>query len=199
MTIPIILASGSPVRARLLQDAGVSFEVQSPRVDESTLRDSLLAEGQPHRNVADGLAELKAVKVSGKVPDRMVIGADQVLSFDGKLFSKARDRAEAKAILHQLSGQTHDLISAVVIAEEGRPVWRHVETVSLTLRSLSARYIDAYLDLVWPDVAGCVGCYKLEGEGIRLFARIRGDFHAGLGLPLLPVLSYLATRGKLDQ
>ncbi len=195
MTVPIILASGSPIRAQLLAQVGIPFEVERPRIDESALKDSLLAEGQPHRNVADALAEMKALRVSQKRPGRLVLGSDQVLSCDGTLYSKPADRADAARQLAALAGRSHQLITAAVVAEDGKPAWRHVEAVSLHVRPLSAQSIEAYLDIAWPAVAGCVGGYMLEAEGLRLFTRIEGDYHAGLGLPVLPVLSYLAARG----
>ena len=195
MNIPIILASASPVRARLLMQAGVPFEVDVPRLDESSIKKSLLSEGQSPRNIADALAEMKALRVGQRNPDRIVLGADQILVCDGRIYSKPNDRTEARSQLEALSGKTHQLLTAAIVVEEARPVWRTVETVSLQMRNLSATLIEDYLDLVWPDIAGCVGCYKLEAEGVRLFARITGDHYAGLGLPIHPVLSYLATRG----
>lgn len=197
MSAPIILASGSPVRARLLVQAGVPHEVVVPRVDESALRDSLLADGAPHRSIADALAEMKALRIAEKRPGPLVLGADQVLTCEGELFAKPADRDAARAQLAALRGRSHQLITAVVAAEDGRAVWRHVETVTLHMRPVTDAYLDAYLDIAWPDVAGCVGCYKLEAQGIRLFTRIDGDFMSALGLPLLSVLSYLVTRGMV--
>lgn len=194
----IHLASTSAIRAQLLQNAGVEITCSNARIDEDAIKAALLAEEASPRDIADTLAESKAIKISSKHPDDFVIGCDQVLSLKGELFSKSADKAAAKDQLRQLSGQTHHLISAVVIAEEARPVWRQINTVSLTMRQLTDEYIDAYLDRNWPDVSYCVGAYQLESEGVRLFSQIKGDYFTVLGLPLLETLSYLTTRGAID-
>ena len=197
MTVQIILASGSEIRAALLRSAGVPIEVQKPRVDEEMIRDALLAEGATPRDVADALAESKARKIAEKNPEAWVIGCDQVLSFKGRLLSKPRDPAEAKAQLAATRGQTHKLLSAVVLYAEGKPIWRHVGEVRMTMHEISDAYLDEYAARNWQSIRHAVGAYKLEEEGARLFSKIEGDYFTVLGLPLLELLSYLSLRGKL--
>lgn len=197
MPAPLILASASAVRLALLRSAGLDVRAEPARVDEETARDALLAEGAKPRDVADALAELKARKVADRAPDAWVIGCDQVLDFRGRILSKPASQADARAQLTALRGQAHRLLSAVVLYHEGAPVWRHVATVSLTMRAFSDAYLDAYLGRNWPGIGDAVGGYKLEAEGVRLFSRIEGDYFTVLGLPLVPLLSYLSQRGVI--
>jgi septum formation protein len=194
----LILASSSPIRRALLDRAGVPHEAIPARVDEESLRAALEAEGTSPRDMADALAEAKALKVAAKHPGALVLGCDQVLELDGRALGKAADRAEAAAQLTAMAGKTHRLHSAAVICEDGRPVWRHVGTVRLTMRNLSPAFLASYLDRNWPGVEDCVGAYKIEEEGVRLFARIDGGYFDVLGLPLLEVLGYLALRGIVE-
>ncbi len=198
MVNSLILASASPVRAQLLTQAGLSFSVERPRVDEEMLRDTLLAEGASPRDLADALAEMKALRISEKHPQAMVIGCDQVLDLGGQVFSKPSTRTEAREQLLLLRAKRHSLLSAVVICEAGKPIWRHVGQVRLTVRPFSEAWLDGYLDRNWPDIAEAVGAYKLEKEGVRLFSRVEGDYFTVLGLPLLDLLSYLALRGDIE-
>lgn len=196
---PIILASGSDIRAQLLRNAGVDFAVQTARVDEETARDAMVAEGMKPRDIADALAEMKARKVSLKFPGALVIGCDQVLDLKGQILSKPDDITDARDQLCALRGKMHKLLSAAVICDAGKPVWRHVGEVTLSVKPFSDAYLDAYLSRNWPAIAHSVGCYKLEEEGVRLFSQIRGDYFTVLGLPLLELLSYLSLRGALSS
>jgi len=196
--VKIILASGSDIRAKMLRNAGVVFEVIKPRIDEDMIRDALLAEGASPRDIADTLAEMKARKVSEKHPDALVIGSDQVLDHAGTLYSKPKDRADAKTQLRALSGAKHQLLSAAVICENGKPLWRHVGVVRMQMRDISDTYLDAYLTRNWESIRHSVGGYKLEEEGVRLFSRVDGDYFTVLGMPLLELLSYLSLRGDLE-
>jgi septum formation protein len=188
---PVILASKSAARAALLRGAGVPFETAGAGVDEAALKSGLLAEGAKPRDIADALAEAKAVKVSRVRPGALVIGADQTLDFEGRLFDKPESRAEARGRLLELRGKTHALHSGVVVARDGEPIWREVATARLTMRPFSEGYLDAYLDRGGDELLTSVGAYQLEGEGVQLFSRIVGDYFTILGLPLLSLLDLL--------
>ena len=197
MTFSLTLASGSEIRRQLLENAGLQIDVVPPRVDESALRDSLLAEQTPPRDIADALAELKALCVSSKKPNALVLGCDQVLTLESRLMSKPRNLEEARSQLRDMRGKRHDLLSAAVLCEAGKPVWRHVGVVRMTMRKFSEDWLEGYLERNWPGIGASVGAYQLEGEGVRLFSRIEGDYFTVLGLPLLDLLSFLTMRGDL--
>lgn len=199
MSQELILASGSSIRRQLLQNAGVSCTVQPARVDEEAVRASLLAEEATARDIADALAELKALKVSDKKPEALVVGCDQVLSFDRRLVSKPASPDDARNQLSELRGKRHELLSAVVICEAGKPVWRHIGVARLTMRRFSDAYLEGYIERNWDSIRQSVGAYKLEEEGVRLFSQIDGDYFTVLGLPLLDLLSYLGLRGAIEQ
>ena len=192
----LILASQSASRRAMLTAAGVPFTAEAAHVDEDAAKASL-ADLTP-RDLADALAELKAVKVSARRPGAFVLGSDSVVALaDGTLLSKPETREEAADHLQRMNAGTHRLWSAAVIAEDGRPVWRHVDGAALHVRALSYSFIDRYLDAEWPAVAGCVGVFRIEGLGVQLFDRIDGSHFTVLGLPLIPVLGYLRHRDVL--
>lgn len=199
MSQPLILASGSEIRRTLLEKAGVPLEVMAPRVDEDSLRDALLAEAASPRDIADALAEMKARKISEKHLNRLVLGCDQVLDFRGQLFSKAGSKEEAREQLKILRGGRHSLLSAAVLYENGQPIWRQVGQARLTMRDFSDDFLDTYLKDHWESVRHCVGCYKLEEFGPRLFVQIEGSHFNVLGLPLIELLNYLTLKGELAQ
>ncbi|WP_108483911.1 Maf family protein [Oceaniglobus ichthyenteri] len=199
MPKPIILASTSDIRQQLLRNAGVIFDAVPARIDEAAIKQSMLAEQATPRDIADALAEFKARKIATKHPGAVVIGCDQVLDLNGTVLSKAPSPDVAKQQLQALSGQKHQLLSAVVVYEDAKPVWRHMNVVQMHMRTLSDDYIDQYLTRNWDSVRNCVGAYKLEEEGARLFSRVQGDYFSVLGLPLLDLLSYLTLKGMLDS
>ena len=199
MNTRLILASGSKVRAQLLRNANVRFDVHPARVDEAMIKQSLEAEQAKPRDVADALAEMKARKVSEKHPGALVLGCDQVLDHGGKILSKPETPDAASAQLRALRGDRHMLLSAAVIVENGTPAWRHVGQVRMMMRAASDSYIDDYVERNWDSIRYSVGGYKLEEEGVRLFTRVDGDYFTVLGMPLLELLGYLTVRGELDQ
>ena len=193
----LLLASASASRRAMLDAAGVPHDARASGVDEDALK-SAFGNLVP-RDLADALAEAKAVKVSGLEPDRLVLGGDSVASIEGRRFDKPRDRDEAAAHLRALSDDTLTLTSAAVLARDGRAVWRHVDAARLHFRLLSEGFIRDYLDAEWPAIAGCAGSFRIEGLGVQLFDRVAGDHFTILGLPLIPVLVQLRVLGALPS
>jgi len=191
----LVLASASPVRARLLGAAGIAFERKAAAVDEAEMKAALRAEGVSPDDAATALAELKAMRVSRNSPGALVIGADQLLVCDGEWFDKPADRAAAAASLRALSGRAHDLVSAACVVRDGARLWHAVDRATLHMRALDPAFIEAYLDAAGPPALDSVGVYQLEALGAHLFARIEGDYFTILGLPLLPLLAFLREHG----
>lgn len=194
----IILASGSASRRSLLAGAGVQAQSIKPNVDEEAAKRAMRADGLSVSNQAMQLAETKAVKVSSQV-DGLVIGGDQMLNLEGEAFDKPINLDGAERHLRKLSGKTHTLETAIVIAENGTPIWRHLARPSLTVRTLSDQFIKHYIQSCGPPLLTTVGAYQLEGMGAQIFSKIDGDYFSILGLPLLPLLDYLRIRGVLEQ
>lgn len=182
----------------MLSAAGVSFHPAPVALDEAALRASFAAEGASPRDIADGLAEAKARRAAARHPGALVLGADQVLDHEGAVLGKAADLAALRAQLQALRGGRHKLLSAAVIYEDGAPVWRHVGVARMAMRRFTDAYLDGYLGRHGPELLGSVGGYKIEEEGVRLFARIDGDHFTVLGLPLVELLAYLTLRGVLE-
>jgi septum formation protein len=197
MSKAVTLASKSAARAAVLSGAGVAFEIAGSGVDEDAVKAGLLAERATPREVADALAELKAVKVSRGRPG-LVIGADQTLELDGQLFDKAESLDEARERLKAMRGKVHKLHSAVVVAENGEAIWREVPAAKLSMRPFTDAFLEGYLSRAGPQVLDSVGCYQLEGEGVQLFDRIEGDYFTILGLPLTGLLDLLRRHGVLE-
>lgn len=194
MDRPLILASQSRSRQTLLAAAGLTFEAMPAQLDERALQaNSGLTDPSA---IAALLARAKAMEVSEKNPDRVVIGADQTLALGEKLFSKPSGRAQAAEQLRQLAGATHQLCSAVAVVRDKEVLFEIVSVARMTMRPLTADSIARYLDAAGPAVTTSVGAYQLEGIGVHLFERIDGDHFTILGLPLLPLLAFLR-RAKL--
>jgi septum formation protein len=187
----LILASQSPARILMLKNAGLSFDAKPAPIDERAVEAPLIAGGRKPGDLALALAEAKAIAVSVSEPTATVIGADQTLEADGMRWTKPRSVDEAREQLERLGGRVHCLHSGVAVARAGGIVWRHLDTARLTMRQLSASFIDSYLAGVGDAALASVGTYQVEGIGIQLFERIEGDFFTILGLPLLPLLSWL--------
>ncbi|CCV04277.1 conserved hypothetical protein [Mesorhizobium metallidurans STM 2683] len=198
MTEKIILASGSPFRKAMLVNAGLAIEVVPPEVDERALEAPLQDSGISPEDVALVLAEAKATEVSERKPGALVLGCDQTLSLGDEIFHKPADMEGARRHLLALSGKTHQLNSAAVLARDGEVLWRHVGVASLTMRKLDPAFIGRHLARVGAKALASVGAYQIEGEGIQLFEKIEGDYFTIVGLPLLPVLAKLRELGAID-
>jgi septum formation protein len=195
--IEIVLASTSSSRRTMLEEAGVTFTVVAPNVDEELMKDMLTGGGSGGAGIADALAEAKALAVSERHPAALVIGADQVLVSAGRIFNKALDEIEARETLLALRGQPHQLISAAVIALAGKPIWRRTEIATMHMRDFSDEFLDEYLTAEIPEILGSVGCYRIEGRGAQLFSEISGDHFCIRGLPLIALLAALRKQGAL--
>lgn len=194
---PLILASKSAARRELLAEAGLPFEISAADIDERAAEMPLRAKDAAPEAIAAHLACAKALAVSGQKPQRLVIGADQVLALDGEIFSKPQTLTAAKVQLQKFSGKTHALHSALCIARDGKVLFETVATARLTCRRLKADFIDRYLTAAGDAVLSSVGAYQLEGLGIHLFEAIDGDQATILGLPMLALLAFLREEGSL--
>jgi septum formation protein len=192
----VILASKSAARRAVLEGAGVPFEAVGSGVDEDVTKGDLLTRRATPRQVAEALAEEKALAVSVGRPD-LVVGADQTLEFQGRLYDKTGTIDAARERLKTLRGKPHMLHSAVVVAERGAVVWRETQSATLRMRDFSDGFLEAYLAAEGEAALGSVGCYRLEGQGVQLFSKIEGDYFTILGLPLMGLLELLRKRGVL--
>lgn len=194
----LILASSSPIRARLLGAAGIDFATDAASIDEDALREAFAAEGVAPRDQADALAEMKALRAAGRHPEGLVLGCDQVLEHRGEVLGKPVDADAARTRLERLRGDTHRLHTAAVLVDHGRPVWRHIATASLTMRLFSDALLTRYVDSGHWALTATSGGYAIEDFGMRLFERIEGDHFGILGLPLVELLATLARRGDIE-
>jgi septum formation protein len=188
---PLILASASPIRARLLEAAGIEFRVLQPALDEATLKRAWLERGNDGRDLARRLAREKAVSIAAAHPEAVVVGADQVLLVDGAIIGKCATEMEAAQLLSRLRGRWHELVTAAALAGGSELLWEHSEICRMKMRDFSDGFLHDYLSRAGDALTQCVGCYKLEGLGAQLFERIEGDYFSILGLPLLSLLEAL--------
>ena len=198
MTAPLILASQSPFRRMLMENAGLTFQTQAADIDERAAEAALAAHNPTPQAIAEALAIEKARDVARRNPGSLVIGSDQTLSLEGLVFHKPADMAEAKAHLMAMSGKTHSLNCGIALVRDGQTLWSHVSVANLTMRPLSEAFVERHLARVGSRVLASVGAYQLEGEGVQLFERIDGDYFTILGLPLLPLLAKLRDLGAID-
>ncbi|MEO1135613.1 MAG: Maf family protein [Pseudomonadota bacterium] len=192
----IILASGSAIRAEILRQAGIDFEVMKPSVDEDVIKRQGAKDDLSLEALAMRLAEAKCLNIAEKT-DAIVIGSDQIMEFKGRAYDKPGDMKEARARLLAIQGAPHTLINAIAVAKRGEIVWRNIDRPMLFVRPLTESEVDAYLEACEPDILNSVGAYQVEKLGSRLFEKINGDHFAVLGLSLLPILSYLRGEGAL--
>jgi septum formation protein len=198
MSRQLILASSSSARLGLLRSAKVDVTAHPARIDESAVLLAMQAEGSNVRDMADTLAEMKARKIADRFPEALVLGCDQVLEYQSRAWGKPETPEDAVSQLFAFQGQTHKLHSAIVLYDMTQPIWRHVGVVRMTMRQMSENWIRAYVERNWNEIRHSAGGYLVESEGIRLFTAIEGDYFTILGLPLLPLLNYLADRGFID-
>jgi septum formation protein len=191
----LILASQSASRRALLEAAGLPFEALPAAVDEATIKESAKAEGMTPTDAALLLADAKAARIARRVPEAVIIGADQLLVCEGEWFDKPGDVEAARRHLQRLRNRVHDLVTAVVVWRDGERAWHHVATPRLAMRDFSDAFLDDYLAREGAFVTQSVGAYRLEGPGIQLMRDIRGEHTAILGLPMLPLLAYLRDSG----
>jgi septum formation protein len=182
----------------LLENAGLEFRIERPDIDERAVEAALAGSGATPGDVASVLAEAKAVAMSELYPEALVIGSDQTLSLGDELLHKPVDMEAARRQLLRLSGKTHQLSSAVVLAGQGAAIWRYVSVAHMTMRKLDPAYVGRYLSKMGEAALSSVGCYQIEGRGVRLFEKIEGDFFTIVGLPLLPLFAALRDRGAID-
>ena len=199
MTIDIILASKSRIRASLLKNAGVTFVTVGAAIDEESVRLSYINEGYSPRGVADVLADMKAKKLSNRFPGQLVIGCDQTLSFKGQIISKAKNRNDLVNQLKTLEGNEHIVYSASVVYIDNKSEWRFIGSAKMTMRNLSNDFILKYVEENWTEIQHSVGGYEIESSGASLFSKVDGDYFSVLGIPLLQLIDYLINRGVIKQ
>jgi len=187
----IILASKSGVRKQILDKYEIDNEVVVSNVDEDEIKESLLAEGANPRFISKNLAEIKSVKVSNKHPDRLVLGADSVISLNEKLINKPNSRDEALNILKELNNSKHYLISSVCISKNGAMVWNHTDTSELKMKKLTDDELISYLSKIDTKTLLAYGVYQIEADGLKLFDYVKGDKDSIMGLPIKEILNYL--------
>ena len=187
----IILASKSGVRKQILDKYKIDNEVMVSNVDEDEIKESLLAEGADPLIISKNLAEIKSIKVSKKNPDRLVLGADSVVSLDNELINKPRSREEAFSILKKLNNSIHNLISSVCISKNGAMIWNHTDSSELKMKNLDDSSLSKYLDKIKTETLLAYGVYQIEADGLELFEYVKGDRDSIMGLPIKEIINYI--------
>ena len=187
----IILASKSGVRKKILDNYKIESEVVISNVDEDSIKNSLLAEGADPLLISKNLAELKSIKVSSKYPNRLVLGADSVISINGELINKPESREEALLILKKLNNSKHNLISSVCISKNGSMIWNHTDSSELKMKNFSEEELSTYLNKIKTKTLLDYGVYQVEADGIDLFEYIKGDINSIMGLPIKDIINYI--------
>ena len=187
----IILASKSGVRKQILDKYKIDNEVMVSNVDEDEIKDSLLAEGADPLIISKNLAEIKSIKVSNKNPDRLVLGADSVVSLNNELINKPKSREEAFSILKKLNNSIHYLISSVCISKNGAMIWNHTDSSELKMKNLDDSSLSKYLDKIKTETLLAYGVYQIEADGLELFEYVKGDRDSIMGLPIKEIINYI--------
>ena len=187
----LILASKSGVRKQILENHNIDFEVIASNLDEDQAKESLLAEGADPISISKNLAEMKSIKVSNKFTDRLVLGADSVISLDNELINKPKSRDEALKILKKLNDSKHYLVSSVCISKNGAMIWNHTDTSELKMKNLSNDQLKNYLKKIKTETLLAYGVYQVEAEGLKLFEQIKGDHNSIMGLPIKVIIDYI--------
>ena len=187
----IILASKSEVRKKILLENGIICNVEPSQVDEDIIKETLLKEGATPEIISKNLAELKANKVSNKIPEELVLGADSVIDLNGRLISKPKNRTEAMNILTSLNGKSHFLISSVCISLDGKMIWNYTEKAEMRMKNFSKKELQIYLSKISDKNLYSYNVYQIEGEGKKLFSEIKGDVDTIMGLPIKNIRKYL--------
>ena len=192
----IILASASGIRLRILNDFGFNVKVEVANIDEDEIKNSLLAEKFSSFDISRALAETKSRKISSKINDQIVLGADQVLDLEGKIFSKPDNMELAVSLLNRLSGKKHSLFSSICLSKNGSTIWMHTEQVVLKMKKLSNNFIKDYLQKIGLETIKKYGVYQIEGAGKDLFEDIIGDEYSVMGMPIKQLINYYKINGK---
>jgi len=192
----LILASSSEIRKIILEKHNFNILVHAPNVDEEEIKKSLLQEDAKPKDVSETLARLKAVKVSAKYKDQIVLGADQVLTLEGRIFNKPKDKKVAKFILKQLNNREHELISSICLAKNGSSIWSYTESSFLKMKKFDDLYLDNYLSKISNDILKRYGVYQIEGEGKKLFSEINGNNFSIMGMPIDALINYFKINEK---
>ena len=192
----IILASKSGVRKQILDKYKIDNEVMVSNVDEDEIKESLLAEGADPLFISKNLAEIKSIKVSNKNPDRLVLGADSVVSLNNELINKPKSREEAFSILKKLNNSIHYLISSVCISKNGAMIWNHTDSSELKMKNLDVSSLSKYLDKIKTETLLAYGVYQIEADGLELFEYIKGDRESIMGLPIKQIINYIDQHKK---
>ena len=187
----LILASKSGVRKKILKNHKIDCEVIISRVDEDEIKVSLLAEGADPLVISKNLAEIKSIKVSNKYPDRLVLGADSVISLNNELINKPKTRDEALKILKKLNNSKHHLISSACISKNGSMIWNHTDISELKMKNFSEEQLLEYLNKIKTETLLAYGVYQVEAEGLELFEYIKGDINSIMGLPVKNIIKYI--------
>ena len=187
----IILASKSGVRKKILDKYKIDSEVIISNVDEDEVKESLIAEGATPKLISKNLAEIKSIKVSNKNPDRLVLGADSVISLNEELINKPNSREEAFKILKKLNNSKHYLISSVCISKNGSMIWNHTDSSELKMKNLTDKELSSYLDKIDTKTLLDYGVYQIEADGLELFEYVRGDKDSIMGLPIKQIINYI--------